>query len=120
MPRILVPPITRPLSLADYDTSLKFDDGRPAVVQVWVNPTRTWYAQRQEIGRQAREGADPELVAGRLYALFAQLWSQGPDAWTADEVRAIAELENAPGLLAWLIRRSDEILAEFRDARLKA
>ena len=70
-------------------------------------------------GRQERLDEFLKTWNVRVYAWYAELWSQGPQGttWTVEE---LAELDQTnPKLLAWLIGRSKELLDEYRGAEKK-
>lgn len=117
---VTIRPLTRPLPLDEYAEGLeiRFDDGPAKVVHVWVNPPRALREEHDRLLAEARQsGMSPEL-----FAWYARLWSQHPDAathWTAEEVQALAENDTDPNLLIWLQNRSIDMMTAHRSAKRK-
>jgi hypothetical protein len=74
-------------------------------------------AGRQEL-QESQEQLDKFLKSWnlRVCAWYARLWSQGPEGthWTAEELAGMAQQN--PKLLAWLLKRSKELLDGYRSA----
>ena len=156
--KIAVKTILRSLDLGDYDEGY-----RGQVLQVWVNPPRSFVIERDEAiaGFMAREQALSKMAVTqtmvtlkkkswvermwsvvsrrrsasemqqaqdeykdyaekfvpRMHEWFAEMWSQGEEKETAEQ---IAELYNAePALVEWMKRRSVEMLVEHRSIEKK-
>ncbi len=135
--RLKVARMTHPLDLDDYAAGLelRFDDGPPRPVRVWVNPTLDLMQDFQATiseslalpQKQQAAGDDPDqrqaLAADvaaldqRVCALLAELWSQGSDAathWTAEDVQALAGNDTDPALFVWLVQRTAEMIRGHR------
>jgi hypothetical protein len=141
--KINIPTITKPIDLAEYDPALRREDGSPAQIDVWVNPTREHQAKRTEIGVRASIGAmrleqlrtetgiAPEEYKTRIEAISQEsdaimrdlmewhtvTWSKNGETWNADEVGALADRD--PALWGWLADETRRLIDEFRESRRK-
>ncbi len=54
--------------------------------------------------------------AGELHAWYAEMWSQGEDQWTAEDVKELAEaaLDTDPGLWDFVQESSLDAMQEYR------
>jgi hypothetical protein len=124
--------IVQPLDLGEYHESFA---GRKLLV--WVNLPRDLMDEREKI---IRDGAH-ELAQSRLprraawwNRLFAKrkglnermfvwlniIWSQHEDedcAWPLDDIRELYRAD--PAMYQWMVRRSVEMIAEFRASSKK-
>jgi len=125
--KLNIPVVVRPIRLSDYAPEYG-----EQVVEMWVNPPREkrleYYSitERYRDGLAAIEQADEDAIsdlaeqivdlANELYAWYADMWSQGADSWTVEEVREIAEaaIDRDPRLWAYLQERSLDIVGEYR------
>ena len=140
-----IPSVLERLPLKEYHP----DFGERALF-VWVNPTRALLDQRRELLRelqqhiqngvekekafpedpekaeQARQRAIDEYQAflaefnQRMYAWFAEIWSQGPDETHVSAEEIAAWDAQAPAFVEWLTTRTWDMLAEHRARRKKA
>ena len=96
-----IPRITRRLDLSAYDAAYA-----GLAFEVWVNVSRRHVSGYGEL--VAALEAEPEKP-GRLLAWWADVWGV--------EVPVIEEFYEAvaPSLWAWLLRRSFELMAEYRE-----
>jgi hypothetical protein len=109
-------------------------------VNVWVNPTRKFLAERDRAiaGLDARnlqpkaddpeKQIDPEALQkmtesfnAKMFDWYARLWSKGADAeshWTADEVKEVSETD--PALFNWMVKESSRMMADWRAQEKKS
>lgn len=129
--RIEIPPITRPIYLADYAPQLVDASGKSLVVQVWVNPPRQMLLDHDGFIEQLNQlrakiapgdaGALPtgealqaattevQRLTAALMAWCAKIWSQHADPathWSEADVRALMDSDTDPALYPWLKRRT--------------
>ena len=126
--KITIPKVTRPIALSDY--APEFGE---QVIEMWVNPPREkrlafagiMDRYRDTLARieQAEDSDDladltQQIVdqAGELHAWYAEMWSQGEDEWTAEQVKELAEaaLDTDPGLWDFVQERSLDLMQEYR------
>ena len=129
--KISIPRVTRPVALSEY--APEYGD---QTIQMWVNPPREnrlafaaisdKFAPVQDQLQQAIEQEDSDRVGElakeiealglEIYAWYAEMWSQGGDTWTAEDVKELAEtaLDADPGLWSFLQDRSLEVMGEYR------
>ena len=126
--KINIPKVTRPIALSDY--APEFGE---QVIEMWVNPPREkrlafagiMDRYRDTLARieQAEDSDDladltQQIVdqAGELHAWYAEMWSQGEDEWTAEQVKELAEaaLDTDPGLWDFVQERSLDLMQEYR------
>lgn len=137
--RIIVPPITRPISLTDYVAELVNEDKTPVTVYVWVNPPRelrnqlaSLLAQTKELrARLEKAGGKDDLgaigqemvqVSDGIFAFYAAIWSKHPNTathWALDDVRALAGNDTDPGLFDWLTTRTWETINAYQSGEKK-
>lgn len=101
--KINFPRVTQPLDLSDYLPALSGQ-----VIHIWVN------APRDVTSRFAADGTD-------FAEVVAELWSQHDDKsthWTIEEVNQLISgtADNDPGFFKWAIRRTGEMISEYRNA----
>lgn len=118
---------TRPLDLGDYA-----EDYAGAIFDVWVTPSRAhlrafgelgeWISEMQQLVKDRKLPDDdaPDFwgeYQERLVRWYAEMWRN----IDVDEARQIRDAlqENCPGAWDWLTRRTSEMVAEFRQERLK-
>ena len=127
--KVNIPRVVRPIALSDY--APEFGE---QVIQMWVNPPREKRLAFAEIMDRYRdtlaqieqaEADDSALAdlaqqivgqAGELHAWYAEMWSQGGDEWTAEQVKELAEaaLDTDPGLWDFVQERSLDLMQEYR------
>lgn len=119
--RALVPPMTRPMPLDEYGdgAQIRFDDGPPKAVHVWVNPPRQLLEEHDALVAAAKQSQQtpPELTAW-----FARLWSQHADLathWTVEQIQAVAESDTDPALWVWMQNKSIAMIQAHRSAARK-
>jgi hypothetical protein len=103
--KITIPKIIKDVPLADYAPTLA-----PAVVKVWVNPTRDMLQKFTELP------ADDEAVL----AWYADLLSQDSDPathWTAEELQQLSDAD--PAIWQWLAAQCWDALGAHREALQK-
>jgi hypothetical protein len=94
--KIAVPKIVKTLAVGDYAEEMA-----EVRLQVWVNATvaELW---------------------GEMTAVFAELWSAGPEGthWSAEEIEALIDgmAETDPQLWPWLRKRTILMIREHREA----
>ncbi len=122
--KIDIPVICADVALSEYDERLS-----PAVIKVWVNPTRQFLRERDEMiaGISSMKTAENPVTEEVLEPFnnammdwYARLWSKGADPethWTADEVRVLNETD--PSLFHWLLTRSGQVMREHRENEKK-
>ncbi len=135
--------VTRPLWLREF--AEEYDDIK---LDVWVNPTRgmlTDYGdiQKASVGAVVRlkelaelVGTDPDNVTdkekasvaalmddanNRTFAWYADVWSQGNEEITPDEVRefSIRCQEDDPALWEFILNKTWELINDHRDRSKK-
>ena len=127
--KINIPRVTRPIRLSDY--APEFGE---QVIEMWVNPPRAkrlayvsiMDRYRDTLGaiEQAEEGA-PELadmaqriidIAGELHGWYAEMWSQGEEQWTAEQVKELVEaaMDTDPGLWDYIQEQSLDVMQAYR------
>ena len=72
----------------------------------------------------AAYGERVEAANEAVYGWFSRMWSQGKDVaghWPVEEVRELAKRlwEDDPAMWTWLMRRTHEMQAEYRDGYKK-
>ena len=126
--KINIPRVVRPIALSDY--AQEFGE---QVIEMWVNPPREkrlafadiMERYRDTLGQiEATEDSDElaELaerivsIAGELHAWYAELWSQGEDEWTAEQVAELATacLDTDPGLWDFVQESSLDVMQVYR------
>ena len=126
--KINIPKVTQPIALSDY--APEFGE---QVIEMWVNPPREkrlafagiMDRYRDTLARieQAEDSDDladltQQIVdqAGELHAWYAEMWSQGEDEWTAEQVKELTEaaLDTDPGLWDFVQARSLDLMQEYR------
>ncbi len=117
--------ICTPIALSEYDDRLS-----PAEVLVWVNPTRQFLRERDDlmtgITSASPEGqpiSDDALVPfnNAMMDWYARLWSKGADPathWTLNEVQELNETD--PSLFRWLLKQSNVVMRDHREQKKKA
>lgn len=124
--KIAVPKIVKTLAVGEYAQELS-----EVRLQVWVNPPRSLLARHdaliERVGAAARAGADEAGLSatvtelwGEMTAVFAELWSAGPEGthWSAEEIEALIDgmAETDPQLWPWLRKRTILMIREHREA----
>ena len=127
--KVNIPRVTRPIALSDY--APEFGE---QVIQMWVNPPR---AKRLEFAGimdryrdtlaaiEAAEDGAPEIaemaqrvvdIAGELHAWYAEMWSQGDEEWTAEDVKELVEacMDTDPGLWGFIQESSMDTVQAYR------
>ena len=126
--KVNIPKVVRPLPLSDY--APEFGE---QVIEMWVNPPRAKRLEFADITRRYKETLDQitatedddelqelvsamEALAGELHEWYAEMWSQGKDKWTAEEVKefAAAALDTDPGLWDFVQEGSLDTMAAYR------
>jgi hypothetical protein len=144
--KINIPAITKPIDLTEYDPGLRRDDGSPVIIDVWLNPSRAHQNKLSEIGTRAQIGQarlerlrngfaeggveaeefDTQIkafsdtsdkITEEMFGWYAETWSRNDEAWSVDEVRALAEQD--PLLWEWLTAQTQRLIGEFRESRRK-
>jgi hypothetical protein len=133
-----IPRITRPLLLTDYAPEFVKEDGKPAVIHVWVNPPREFIQKHESLRVQRKrlraelEKAEGEqiLPLARELAVaddewvkwYAELWSQHAEAethWTPEAVWQVFNAEGDPQLYDFLITESIGLINAHRTGTQK-
>lgn len=143
--RFTIPPILRPIHLADYAPQLVDAAGKSIVVWVWVNPPRQMLIDHDALIDQLNQlrgkinhtdaltlpagdalvaaTAEVQRIATALAEWCAKLWSMSTDMathWTPAEVQALMESDTDPALYGWLKRRTlAAIMAHRADVEKK-
>ena len=126
--KIDIPRVTRPVALSDY--APEFGD---QAIQMWVNPPRKvrlafsdimdrYKATLDELTEAEGDEALSDLaervveLGGEIYAWYADLWSQGDDEWTADEVGEFVQacMDTDPGLWDYVQEGCLDAMAAYR------
>jgi hypothetical protein len=133
--KLTIPPITRPLKLAEYDPAFG-----EQTLQVWVNQPISKLehfaaiAREQEAVKKAIQEAstgkkiDKEAIQKAVEVLnrigpelmewLTETWSQGPED-TRMDLAAVEELAKAcldqdSGLYSWLVRQTWDVVTSYR------
>ena len=126
--KISIPKVVRPIRLSDY--APEFGE---QVIGMWVNPPREKRLEFVDITErfaevrgqiEATEDADElrelfdriKALGVEIYTWYAEMWSQGDDEWTGEDVQALAEaaLNTDPGLWDFLQESSLDAMSEYR------
>ena len=126
--KINIPRVVRPVRLSDY--APEFGE---QTIEMWVNPPRekrlafaaitAEYKVIQDQLNAAEEGDDTTAqveriveLAGELHAWYAEMWSQGEDEWTAEDVGELAKvaLDTDPGLWDFVQESSLDAMQAYR------
>lgn len=133
--KLNIPKLTAAVPLTDYAPELVHDDGKAALVWVWINPPASvmnahaaWRARGQAVIKRLKAiisdavevaAVTQEMgeVGAGLHALFAELWSARPDPathWTVEEVATLAANQENPALYSWLTGRTIAAINDYR------
>lgn len=136
--KINIPKIIRELNLSEY--APEYGD---ACIKIWVNPPRGKMAKFETIRAELLEAYDHaiksteaspdqmqeigeqiEAANNKLYEWLAENWSQSEDPedhWTVDEIIEMQKSsnDNDPELWRFIMRRSFELILEYREGRKK-
>lgn len=132
MAKFVIPKITRPLYLGNYEPELS-----EVVINVWVNPPkqlrlnyyliiRDLYAAMPNDNAEDLDAISAELkaITDRLTAWLAEIWSQGePEThWTPEEIHELMDhcLDTDPGLWKWLVDHTEKMITEHITRQKKA
>ena len=126
--KINIPRVVRPVRLSDY--APEFGE---QTIEMWVNPPRekrlafasitAEYKVIQDQLNAAEEGDDTTAqveriveLAGELHAWYAEMWSQGEDEWTAEDVGELVKvaLDTDPGLWDFVQESSLDAMQAYR------
>lgn len=129
--KINIPKVVRPIRLSDY--APEFGEQQ---VEMWVNPPRekrlafASISERfQGVREQIAKTEDPDVLAAlmedikalglEMYAWWADMWSEGEDEWTGEEVQTLVEaaLNSDPGLWDFLQEQSLDAMQDYRNRK---
>lgn len=116
---ILIPHIVKPMDLGGYDPSLQGQ-----VIEVWVNPPRRFILQHVELLQRRdkiESAAEKEAYLAELFEWYAEIWSQGAEEWTVEDVESlIRETQDTdPRLWDYVANGTVRMIGDHRSGQKK-
>jgi hypothetical protein len=138
--QIKIQRVVRTLNLYEFEPEYGSE-----FIEIWVNPTSLltdkWIdlvenasALRKEISQMISVQADAEkmrpvlggleVISNQIIEWLAEIWSQGAvdTHWSVEDVRALINecTEKDMALYEWLVRRTSEMIRDYRLEKKKA